>query len=192
MTIAVRSWIHTPPVVGGRRDFGAHAVAIQDVDAISVRTHRVCHLDQLGVLPRRGRSVEHPGALEVAVDPVLANGRLDGVEVLDTEPLQRVELVAEPADTIRKTVRQARVAEAAVATRRRVGGAPRLEDDDVECRVALPGEQCRPETGETGTDDGEVALRLALEARFRVRRLRIVEPEHGRRRIAKRGVLNER
>ena len=114
---------------------------------------------------------------------------LDGVEVLETEPLQSVELVSEPADAIRKTVRQARVAEAAVATRRRLGGSPRLEHHDVEFRVALPREQCRPETRETGTDDGEVTLRLALEAWYRVRRLRIVEPEHSRRRIAQRGVL---
>src|ERR1700722_4174967 len=154
-----------------------------------MRTHGVCHLDQLGVLPRCSRSVDHPGALEVAVDPVLANGRLDGVKVLDAEPLESVELVSEPADAIRKTVCEARVTEAAVATRRRIGGAPPLEHHDVESRVALPREQCRPETRETGTDDGKITPRLTLEARFRVRRLRIVEPEHSRRRIAQRGVL---
>jgi hypothetical protein len=68
---------------------------------------------------------------------VFAHCRLDGVEVLETEPIQRIELVGKPAEAVGKTVREARVAEAAVAAGRSSSGVARLEDGNVERRVSL-------------------------------------------------------
>ena len=114
---------------------------------------------------------------------------LDGVEVLDTETIQGVELGAEPAQPVGKTMREARVAEPAVATRCRIGGAPRFEHNDVERRVTLPRKQCAPQTGEARTNDGEITRRIAGEAWLRRGCLRIVEPEHSGGRITKRRML---
>ena len=115
-------------VIRGRRDLGAHRIGVERVHAVTVRTHRVCDLDELLVLPRLRRHVDHPGAFEIAIDPVLCHGCLDGVEVLHTEPLQGVELGAEPAHAIGETMGQAGVAEAAVATRRGRRGASPFEE----------------------------------------------------------------
>ena len=172
-------------VIRGRIHLSAHGGLVERVDAVVVRTHLVRCLEEFCVLPRCGRRIDHPGSLEVAVDLERVNRRLDGVEVLDTETIQGVELVAEPAQPVGKTVREARVAETAVATRCRIGGAPRLEHNDVERRVALPRKQCGPETGEAGTHNGEITLRIADEGWLRLRCVRVVEPEHGRSRIAK-------
>ena len=110
---------------------------------------------------------------------------LDGVEVLDAETIEGVELVAEPAQPVGKTMCEARVAETAVTARCCIGRAPRFEHNDVERGVALPRKQRRPQTGEARTNDGKITLRIADEALLRLRCLRVVEPEHSRSRIAK-------
>ena len=85
-------------------------------------------------------------------------------------------------------MREARIAEAAVAPGRGRGGASRFEDDDVEGRVPLSGEQRRPQPCEACSHDREIALGVPLEARFRSRRPGVVEPEHRRRGIAEGGM----
>ena len=166
--------------VGGRRDLRAHGLGIERVNAISVRSHRLGDLDELGVLPFLGRHVEHAGSLEIAVDVTVTHRRLDGIEVLDTEPFEGVELGGKPAEAVGKTVCQAGVAESAVAAGGGRPGAACFEYDNVERRVPFSGEQRGPQAGESSADDREVALDVTVEARLRLRRLRVVEPEHGR------------
>jgi hypothetical protein len=71
-------------------------------------------------------------------------------------------------------VRERRLGEAAVAAGRAPAAAVTLEQDDILVRR---GEQSGPEPGEPAADDREVAARLAVERRQRVRRCRRVEPE---------------
>ncbi len=102
-------------VIRGRCHLRTHGIAVEHVDVIAMRLHDSGSLDKLLALPRRRRHVDHAGPLEVAVDLVLAHRRLDRVEVLDAEPLEGVELDGKPAQAVCEPVREAGVAEAAVA-----------------------------------------------------------------------------
>ncbi len=179
-------------VVRGGCHLLAHRCRVEHIDGLTVVAHRAGDLDELVVLPGRGRDVEHAGALEGAVDVVHADRRLDGVEVLEPHAVERVELIRETAETVGEPVREAGIAEAAVASGGCCGGASGLEDHDVERGSALLGEQRRPEPGETGADDREVAFCVALQWRSGLWCHRIVEPEHPGHRIAQSGVLRGR
>jgi hypothetical protein len=69
---------------------------------------------------------------------------------------------------------QRRLDEAAVAAARAPAAAIALEQDDALVRR---GQQGRPKTGEAAPDDRQVAPRLPLERRKRLRRRGRVEPE---------------
>jgi hypothetical protein len=179
-------------VIRRRGHLAAHRIGIEHVDRMPVVAHCAGELGELLVLPECRRNVKHSGALEPAIDVVLGDGCLDRVEVLEPHAIERVQLVRETTHAVGETVREAGVAEAAVAAGRCGSGAPRFEDHDLQRWPALFGEQSGPEAGEPGADDRDVAVRIAIEWRRRLRRRAIVEPEHLGRGITQRGVLRGR
>ena len=168
------------PVAGeirGRMDLRAEFLSVQPVAAQAGGLRLVVLLAQAVHLPRRGRDLHLAGPLPAAVDGQLAQRALDGVEVLVAELDEPSVLLGEQLGSLRETVRERSHADAAVAAAGLPAGGAGLEDDDVEAGILLLGEQRRPEAGEPGADDGEVAADGAGERRPRGRRLPRVQPE---------------
>ena len=101
--------------------------------------------------------LDHAGALVVAVDLVLADRRLDLVQVAPTELLEDLDLVGPARHRVADTVGEAGVHEAAVATARRRTALVGVDQDDVGRRVALLGDDRRPQPGVAAADDAQVA-----------------------------------
>lgn len=121
---------------------------------------------------------ELAGALELGIHPVPFDGPLDAVEVLQPQLLELVELLRPAVRAVLLAVREARLAEAAVASGRRPADRARLEDHDAPVGVALLRAQGRPEARVAAADDHEVGGDLAGERRM-VGAGEAVEPEHG-------------
>src|ERR1700721_1904258 len=107
-------------------------------------------------LPARGGDAELAGHLEVAVDVVLRDRLADLAQVLLAELLKQRHLAGEPLEAVADAVREAGRAEAAVAAGRRPAAAARLEQHHVAGRVALLGQQRRPQAGEPAADDRQL------------------------------------
>ena len=69
----------------------------------------------------------------------------------------RAVLLGEELGALSEAVCERGHADAAVAAAGLAAGRAGLEDDDVEAGVLLLGEERRPQAGEAGADDGEVA-----------------------------------
>ena len=120
--------------------------------------------------------LDDAGALVVAVDAVLADRRLDLVEVAATELLEDLDLVGPARHPVADTMGEAGVHEAAVAT---AGGGAALvgvDQDDVARRVAFLGDDRRPQSGVAPTDDAQVARLGAHEGRVGVGLVDILVP----------------
>jgi len=117
----------------------------------------------------------------VAVDAESNDRLLDATEALRREPLDRRDLVGEPVDAVRQTVRERRVAEAAVATagpeRHRVP----LQQEHVAIGPLLLRLDRRPQAGEPATDDRQVGLGQRVERSGRLGCAGLVEPKRLRR-----------
>ena len=101
--------------------------------------------------------LDHAGALVVAVDLVLADRRLDLVEVAAAELFEDLDLVGPPRHPVADPVGEAGVHEAAVAAARRRTALVGVDQHDVARRVALLGDDRRPEPGVAAADDAQVA-----------------------------------
>ena len=84
----------------------------------------------------------------VAVDAVASDGTLDLVQVLEAEPIQRLQLIREVTEAVVDAVRQRGHAEAAVATGGLPADAAALEERDVAIGVVLLGQQGGPHPGQ--------------------------------------------
>ena len=125
---------------------------------------------------RRRRHVDDAGALEVAVDGVAVDGVLDGVEVLEPELLEQLDLVGEAFLPVGDAVGQARLHEAAVATARRRADLGGVDQHDVARRIALLGDDRRPQPRVAAADHAQVAALVAHEGRVGLRLVDVVEP----------------
>ena len=153
----VRALLPDAREVRRRGDHGLHLLLVEEHDAV------VAVRDGVGVplaepldlvLLDRGRELAR--ALELEVHSVLRLGGLDRVEVLHAEPIERAHLVGPARHAVLVPVREARLAEAAVAARGRPADRLRLDEDDPGGGVALLREQRRPEAGVAAADDDEV------------------------------------
>ena len=108
-------------------------------------------------LPGLGGDVDLAAVLPVAVDAVALDVGAHLVEVGDAGLREALEVVRPAREVVGEAVRERGHAEAAVAARGLPADATGLDDDDVERRVTLLGEQRRPEAGVAAADDGEVA-----------------------------------
>ena len=124
-----------------------------------------------------GRDVDHAGALVVAVDRVPADRGFDLVEVLEPELFEQLDLVGEAvAWPLADAVREARLHEPAVAAARRRPDLVGVDQHDVVRRVALLGDDRRPQPGVAAADDAQVAVLGAHQRRVRVRLVGVVVP----------------
>ena len=162
--------------IRGRVDLGAQLLAVQPGTRDARAFVLLARLAQALDLPRGAGDLHLPRPLPAAVDGQVADGRLDGREVLVTELDEPRVLRGEELLPLADPVRERRHADAAVAAARLPAGGAGLEHDDVGRRVLLLGEERRPEAGEAGADHGEVAGLGAGERRPRGRRRRAVEP----------------
>ena len=101
---------------------------------------------------------QRPGLLEVAVDAVFAGEGDEPPEVVDPFAFEGLELIGEVLDPVRQAVRQARLAETAVAARRAEADRLHLEDRDAEAGIGVGQGDGRPQPGEPGADDRDVDL----------------------------------
>ena len=113
--------------VPGRVHLGLDLVTVKQAHVVVQATQQLVVLAQAIDLPRLGRDVHLAGALPVAVDPVPAHGLLDRIEVREAQLFEALLLLREALDPVRRTVRQRRHAEAAVAAARRPAHRHRLE-----------------------------------------------------------------
>ena len=165
--------------VGGGVDLGAHRVGVEPPGVLAQAAQFGLLGPQLRQVARRvlGRGhVDHARALEVAVDVVPVDGVLDGVQVLETELLQQLELGGEALLPVGDAVRQGRLHEPAVAA---AGGRPDLggvDQHDVPFGVTLLGDDRRPEPRVAAADDAQVAALVAHERRVGVGFVDVVVP----------------
>ena len=124
------------------------------------------------MLPRG--HVDHAGLIPSGIDPARVERLADGGEVLAPEPEKRVDLIGPSRQPVLEPMAQRRLDETAVPAARAPAAAIALEQDDAFGRR---GQQGCPQTGEAAADDRQVALRLTLERRKRLRRRGRVEPE---------------
>ena len=108
--------------------------------------------------------VDHARALVVAVDAVAPDGGLDLVEVLEAEALERRHLVGEALLAVADAVGEAGLHEAAVASAGGRADGATLDEHDVAGRVALLGDERRPQPGVAAADDAEVAASRSARA----------------------------
>ena len=87
-----------------------------------------------------------------------------------------LDLVGEALLAVGDAVRERRLHEAAVAAARRRADLGRFDQHDVAGRVALLGDDRRPQPGVAAADDAEVARLGANEGRVRVRLVDVVVP----------------
>ncbi len=167
-------------LVGRRGDLGPHRGTVQPLDVLAQGEHAVTGGGKLVDLPGCDGRADLTRPPPVAVDAVASDGTLDLVQVLEAEPIQRLQLFREVTETVGDAVRQRGHAEAAVAPGGLPADAAALEEHDLASGVALLGEQGRPHAGQSAADDGEVALVAAVEGRGGLGRLRAVEPERER------------
>ncbi len=125
---------------------------------------------------RRRGDVDHARALVVAVDAVALDRRLDGVEVLQAELLEQFDLAGESPLAVGDAVGERRLHEPSVATARRRPDLGGVDQHDVAGRVALLGDDCRPQPGVAAADDAQVARLGAHESRVGVRFVDVVVP----------------
>jgi hypothetical protein len=118
--------------------------------------------------------LDHARLIPGGIDPARAERLADRDEVLAAEPEERVDLIRPPRQPVLEPVAQRRLDEPTVPAARAPAAAITLEDDDALVRR---GQQSRPQTGEAAADDRQVAARLPLERRKRLRSGRRVEPE---------------
>ena len=96
--------------------------------------------------------------------PCRSTSATQPVEVLAAEPLERRQLVGEPARARSQAVRERRDDEPAVAPARAEAGRLGLEHDDVARRVVGLGVQRRPQPREPAADDAQVGVDAAASA----------------------------
>ena len=125
---------------------------------------------------RPRRHIDDAGALEVAVDGVSVDGVLDGVEVLEPELLEQLDLVGEALLPVGDAVGQTRLHEAAVASARRGPDLGGVDEHDVARRIAFFGDDRRPQSRIAATDHAQIAALVAHEGRVRLRLVDVVEP----------------
>ena len=104
-----------------------------------------------------GGHVDHSRALEVAIDVVPLDRRFDLVEVLQAEFLEQRQFLREAFLTVGDTVGQARLHEPAVAATRGRADLVGIDQHHVARRVALLGDDRRPQTRVPAADDAQVA-----------------------------------
>ncbi len=129
------------------------------------------------------------GALEVGIHAVALHGLGDAVEILHAQLLKAIDLLRPTALPVLVAVREARLAEAAVASRRCPGDARSLQQHDATVGLALLRPDRRPESGVPAADNREIRPDVACEARV-VRALHVVEPERGERGVLQ-GVVDD-
>ena len=120
--------------------------------------------------------LDHAGALVVAVDLVLADRRLDLVQVAPPELLEDLDLVRPARHRVADAVGEAGVHEAAVATARRRPALVGVDQDDVGGRVALLGDDRRPQPGVAAADDAQVTRFGSHEGGVRVGLVDVLHP----------------
>src|SRR6266516_765427 len=158
-------------------------VAVEHHRVVLERARLLDGLVQPRELMRRRGDLQLAGTLEPALDAVPRDRGLDGGKVLSAEPLEHRHLVGEPGQTVGQPVGQAGRTESAIAPGCRPAGGASVDEQHVARRVGLPGEQCRPESGESGADDRKIASRLAGQRRRGGRGVRRIKPERGRGRV---------
>jgi hypothetical protein len=85
-----------------------------------------------------------------------------------------------PEDSaVLKTMRDLRGAKTAVTSAGADGHLPRFKQDNVTARVGLLGLQCRPQTGKSPADNGEVGLDLGCKRWGFFWSAGIIQPEGG-------------
>jgi hypothetical protein len=136
-----------------------YGLGVQVVDAVrqAAALQLLVPVAEFGRLVRLGGDVDLAGALEVAVEGVAGDGRLDAVEVAGAQLLQLVDLVGPAGQAVGQAVGERGGAEAAVAAR---GGPARLaalDQDDLAPGVALLGEERGPQSAVAAADDEQVA-----------------------------------
>ncbi len=166
--------------VGGGMDLVPHRVGVEVGHLQPVAERLLLGQPEPVDLVGLGGHVEFAGALEPAVDGLVGDGGLDGVEVGPTQSLQEVDLPGEAFDAVAEAVGQAGRTEAAVAPRRRPSAPVGLEEDDVPPGIGGLGQPGRPQTGEAPADHDEVRLGATHQWWGRVRGGGIVEPERDR------------
>ena len=167
-------------VVERRRDLAAHRRGVEHLDVVAV-----CAQERRSVVELvGGRRVQHDAdvarPLEVAGDPEPRDVGDQALEVLEPEPLERVQLVREARRAVLEPVGQRGDREAAVAAARAEAAGLALEDDDLAIRVVRPGLQRRPEAGEAAADDAEIGVDAADQAGRGLGWGEVGEPERAR------------
>ena len=123
------------------------------------------------------RHGELPAPRPSAVDAMAPQRLLDLVEVAHPELVHHVVLVGPPLPAVGLAVRQARLAEAAVAPGRVLRDPVRLDEQDPSARLPLDRTQRRPESREPATHDEQVGVPVPVERRPRRRPRGVVQPQ---------------
>ena len=178
-TSAARSLRHSPPVYVGECTSARIASASSSSTFWPRPVSNSCSAASSsrydGGCSGRG-DVDHAGALVVAVDRVALDRRLDGVEVVQAELFEQFDLVGEAMLAVGDAVGERRLHEPAVATARRRTDLGGVDQHDVTGRVALLGDDRRPQPGVAAADDAQVARLGAHERRVGVRLVDVVVP----------------
>ena len=157
--------VEQPGLEDRRVHLGLDRVLVEELDGAAVAGLELRGRAEVVDLPGSRRDRQLAGPLELGVDPVARERRLDRVEVVPPELHQLGELGLEARVTVAEAVGERGLAEAAVAT----GGGPAdlvaLEEHDVEVGVGLLGLQRGPQPGVAATDHGEVRGGRADEGR---------------------------
>jgi len=150
--------------------------AVEEHDLLSPLSRHVDPCLELVDLVRLVGDAQVAGPLEVAVDAVVANERLDRGEVREALRIEDRELVGEVAQAVGQAVRQRCLAEAAVPAARPVADRLGLEDRDPQPGVRVGQGDRGPQAGEPGTHDDDVRGAVTAEWRMLRSRRRRREP----------------
>ena len=162
-----------PSEVRRRVHLGPHRVAVEQGRLLAVLPRGLGGLRQPLDLVRAGGHVDHARLLPGGVDPARGERLAHGGEVLRAQALEDVDLVGPAGQAVLEPVGERRLREAPVPPARAPAAAVTLEQDNV---LVGRGKQGAPEAGEATAHDRELAGRLTLQRRERLRRGWRVQP----------------
>jgi hypothetical protein len=165
-------WSVEPGMPQRRMDLRLGCLAIEELHVLAVLGGFVDPCPELVDLVGSIGEGERARLLEIAVDAVLAREGDEALEVLDALPFERLELVGEVADAIREPMREAGLAEPAVAPAGTEPDGLHLQDGDPERRVRVGQRDRRPEPGEARADDRDVDVEPLAARERRIRDVR--------------------